>query len=72
MQDLNIATSELIKAISNQTIIFSYINSCIANDSNVKYICFNLLKLSFIAGFTNYNCCCPSVITKIFNFLYNI
>lgn len=44
----------------------------VAGSGNIEYIHFNLPKLLFIAGSTNFNSYYLSVITKISNFLYNV
>lgn len=69
---LIVAISELTKTISDQATMFFCAGGCIASSCNVKYVCFNLLKLLFIASSTNSDNCYQSMTTKITNFLYDI
>lgn len=54
-----VATSELTKTILDQATMFSTVGGYVTGSGNVKYVCFNLPKLSSIAGFTNSDGCYP-------------
>lgn len=52
--------------------MFFYTDGNSDNSGNIKYICFNLLKQSFRACSINFNNFYLLVLTKIFNFFYDI
>lgn len=67
-----IVITKSILIILDQVIIIFYTDGCIASGGNVKYLCFNLPKLSFMTSFLNFDICYISIATKISNFLHNI
>lgn len=66
-----IAITELTKTILDYVTMFFFTSSFVAGGDNIKYICFNLAKLLFKIGSTNFDIYFILVITKISKFLYN-
>lgn len=72
MQNSNYCYNKINKDNSDQEIMLFCLGGYIASSNNIEYICFNLPKLLFITGSTNFDSYYPLMTTKIFNFLYGV
>lgn len=67
-----VAKIESTKTISDHAAMLFCADGCVPGNDNIEYICFNLQRLYFKAGFTNSDVRCPLLATKISNFLYDV